>query len=248
MALHTLSIETTLHILYLVTPNDIASLRLSSRKLYQVIQCHESFVCKAIAKAHYLRYKCPASSSPQIEQGMQPLQFLREQWRRNVLIERIVAEIAFQDSCTRRSLWNLWDYHEALVSDFQQQTPNNHRAFVQATSADDLVSLISTVRRCGSLLCKVSKPDLEEAQQWVSEATSKGLGSHEWYSHAFAEIVITKGVGFIVEIVLEKEPQAIKEFWNWTRPCGKSAFLRLCEEQRLKCKIAALQANALAFS
>ena len=156
-----------------------------------------------------------------------------------------MAEIDQRDGCTRRSLWNLWDYHEALLSDIQEQTPNNHRAFVQAMGAEDLVSLISAVRKCSNLLHRVSQPDSGEVQQLASDATAKGLKSYEWCPDALAEMVITKGVGFIVGAALEKEPQAVQGFLNWTRPRRKSAFLRLCEEQRFKSKIAALQANAL---
>ncbi|MCJ1438589.1 hypothetical protein MMC27_007979 [Xylographa pallens] len=245
MALQNLSIEVTLQILCLVSPNDIAGIRLSSKRLYQVIQYHEDFICRAIAKAHHLTYKRHTSSNPQIDHGFQPLQLLCEQWRRHILIERIVAEIDEEDSCIRRSLWNLWDYHEALASDIQEQTPNNHRAFVQASSANDLVSLISVIRKCSNLLHKVSKPSAGEVQQLASDATVRGLKSYEWCPDALAEIVITKGVGFTVQAALEKEPQAVEVFLNWTRPHHKSAFLRLWEEQRLKSKIAALQANAL---
>ncbi|MCJ1320565.1 hypothetical protein MMC15_005905 [Xylographa vitiligo] len=245
MALHNLSVEVTLQIMCNVTPNDIAGLQLSSRRLYQVIQCHEGFICKAIAKAHHLGHQCRTSPSPLIDHGVQPLQLLCERWRRHLLIERIVAEIDPSDSCIRRSLWDLWDYHEALVSDIREQTPNNHRAFVQAVSADDLVSLVSAVRKCSCLLHKVSKPYLGENRQRASDATVKGLKSYEWCWEALAEIVITKGLDFLVKAALQKEPQAIKEFYNWTRPDGKSAFWRLREEQSLKSKIAALQANAL---
>ncbi|MCJ1398912.1 hypothetical protein MMC11_002113 [Xylographa trunciseda] len=230
----------------LVTPNDVASLQLSSRRLCQVIQCHEGFICTAIAKAYHLKYQCSASPSPQIDQFIHPLRFLCEQWRRHVLIERIVAEIAIGDRRVRRSLWNLWDYHEALVSDVQKPTPTNHRAFVQAKSADELVSLVSTIRKCGGLLCRVSKASSEEVQPWTPDGTLGSLRSYQWYSDVFAELVITKGVGFVVETAIDKEPQAIKEFWNWKRPHhSKSVYLRLGEEQRLKSKIAALQANAL---
>ncbi|MCJ1386490.1 hypothetical protein MMC17_009616 [Xylographa soralifera] len=245
MALHNLSTEIILQIMCLVTPNDVAGLRLSSRRLYQVIQCHEGFLCKAIAEAHHLRYPCRASPFSQIDQGLLPLQLLCEQWRRHILIERIVAEIDQRDSCLRRSLWKLWDYHEALLSDIQGQTSDNHRAFVQATSADDLVLLIAAVRKCSNLLRNISKLDSGEIQQWAPGANMMSTKSYEWCSDAPAEMVITRGVQFIVEAALEKEPQAITDFLNWTRPHRKGAFLRLCEEQRLKSKIAALQANAL---
>ena len=245
MALQNLAIEVTLQILCLVSPNDIAGLQLSSKRLYQIIQYHEDFICKAIAKAHHLMYKCCTSPNAQVDHGFQPLQLLCEQWRRHILIERIVAEIDERDGCIRRSLWHLWDYHEALVSDIQEQTPNNHRAFVRASSADNLVSLISVVRKCSNLLRKVSKPPAGEVQPLASDAIVKSSKSYEWYPDALAEIIITKGVGFTVEAALEKKPQAVEEFLNWTRPHRKSAFLRLCEEQRLKSKIAVLQANAL---
>ncbi|MCJ1285592.1 hypothetical protein MMC26_004933 [Xylographa opegraphella] len=155
-----------------------------------------------------------------------------------------MAEIDRRDSGMRRSLWKLWDYHEALTFDIQSQSPKNHRAFVQATSADDLVSLISAVQKCSNLLHKIPKPYPGEAQQWPSNATVKDRKEYEWCPDALAEMVITKGVGFIVKAALEKEPQAVREFFDWTRPHRQSAFLRLCDEQRFKSKIAALQANA----
>ena len=245
MALHTLSIEITIQVLCLVTPDDIASLSLSSRRLYEVVKCHENFICKAIAKERHLRYHYPTSSGSPIYQGMQPLQLLCEQWRRHLLIERIVREIAPGDSRVRRDLWNLWDYQEALVFDIQKQTSDNHRAFVQAISVDELVSMMSTVRKCGSLLHTVTKPDPEQLRDLASDAYFKASKGYEWHSDAPAEIVITKGVRFIVETAIEHKPPKIKELWIWKRPYRKSVFTRLCEEQRLKSKIAALQANAL---
>ena len=237
--LNSLATELILQILCSVTPDDIGSLRLSSKRLFGIIQQHDAAICTAIAETHGLGPDLPFILDVNCPHRISPLRSLQSQWQRYQLVGQILG-ISLSYRPSRRSVELFCDYHDVLRLDARNRTLDTHRRFVLSLSKENLSSLLATIRICAWLVLEACEPHVSKVD--------KILGNRNM--DAWAELVIQEGPQFMVRMVGMESLDVMERFGSWgvTRwnvPQAKTAISRLSEEQRWKAKLASLQTNTL---
>ena len=244
MAFPLLPTETVLHIFCLVSPDDVTSLRLSTRRFSDIIHTNEQYVCNAIAKATGLDNHIPFPLAVNLGHETWSLKLLQRMWKRKQIVERILPVIARHSLIVKRSLELLWDYHDVLQAESWDTTTDYYRQFVRSTKPEELVALNTTIRSCGDLVLKHIKSIGHQNQQEHSSDHLASLRDVQWRADTLAEIVVVKGLEFIMKIVIEMSLDSLRELEDWTGPRNKPAISRLRDEQKWQSKIALLKENA----
>ena len=245
MAFLLLPTETVLHIFCHVSPDDVTSLQLSSRRFSNIILTNEQYICGAIAKAWGLSNNIQLAPAVKLVQETWSLQLLRTMWQRRKLVERVLPAIGHHSAIGKRSLELLWDYHHVLQAESRDTATDNYRQFVRSTKPEELTALMTTIRSCGYLILKHIKSIDHQSQRAHLSGRLASLKDVQWSADILAEIVVIKGLEFIVKVAIEMSLDSLIELEEWRKPRNKPAISRLTDEQKWQSKIALLKANAL---
>jgi hypothetical protein len=254
MPLILLATELILQILHHVNPYDLISLRTSSKRLFKIIKQHEHVICRAIAISEDVEKAFQVPSKAQSALNTRPLQELRDlvrQWNRHRLVEQLLPVIQSHDQAAkkwpqvaRRSLEMLWDYHNALRVESQDRVVEGHRSFVRSVTLEELRSLTTTIRGCGDILLKVFESERSRSLrlEWLGEPRTGATGCRRVNPLA-DDLVIVKGLDFLVKAVVERSPEALDEVQDWPKSEAEPVMSRLYREQLWKEKLAMIGMN-----
>ena len=239
MSLSLLAPELVLQILQYVEPRDLISLRACSTGLFEIIAQHEHSICRAIALSGGLRNGLQIPRNVLLTLDTRPLQELRvivRLWNRRCLIEQLVPVVASRKETeiqcpqiARRGLELLWDYHNALRIESEDLEVETYRSFVRSVTRQEINSLKLTAEACGEAL-------LNTLGYKNPRPVRGGYGFIGVC--AYSNLVLIRGLDFLVKAVVEKSPGALDDVKNWKSPTTRPPMLRLLAELRWKEKLA----------
>lgn len=230
MALDILPVEILLEVFRQVTPFDLASLASTSRRFYEAIKQHESFLCQSIIQSRAMSLLSPIPSMA--PRG--PLPDLLVPWHRIKTTEALLPMLVTQQATTE-SLRILWAYQDAICNDDRQCSAAYHQALIQSTTLAQMESIVPSAVACGATLFEMTK----------NNSAIEALGSRPY---DFIEVVLVNGVQQVANIVLKRTVDVSKELVQWNLPDRPAATLKLMEELVWKKKLAGSLPNVKAMT
>lgn len=219
--------EVALIIFSHICPDDLVRLQLVSKSLFQFIQYHEEYLCRAVAEILDPREHLLAHTG----QRLSPLKTLQIQWNRDKKIKQLLEKASLGESGNREGFYLLSTYHDVLAWDVQNPETVRGPDFIKSASIEDISHLFEAAKTCANELEIRSKPELEEDSHLLWGDQLRALRGLDSTQTAFMEMVMLRGVAFVLKILVHHSAEAMEELTGWYKPTAHVSKL-LAERSR----------------